>query len=92
MAHLILFQHGGFHGAHKHVFRSESNLNAGDDNFFNDVTSSIVILDGNWEFFLDSNHVGKLGRTLGPGSYPSIDAPSALGLSSNDRISSLRPV
>ncbi len=39
MAHVILFEHAGFHGAHKHVFRDEPNLNAGDDNFFNDKTS-----------------------------------------------------
>jgi len=90
MAHVILFEHAGFHGAHKHVFRDEANLNSGDDHFFNDRTSSIVVLEGNWEFFIDAGHVGKLGRTLGPGLYDWVEA--ALGPSSNDRISSLRPV
>jgi len=28
--HVILFEHANFHGAHKHVFGPESNLNAGD--------------------------------------------------------------
>jgi hypothetical protein len=92
MAHVILFEHAGFHGAHKHVFQDEPNLNAGDDNFFNDKTSSIVILDGNWEFFINWNHEGKLGRTLGPGIYPWVEDPAALGPGSNDQISSLRPV
>jgi hypothetical protein len=92
MAHVILFEHAGFHGAHKHLFRDEPNLNAGDDNFFNDKTSSIVVLEGNWEFFIDSGHVGKLGRTLGPGVYPWVEDSGALGAGSNDRISSARPV
>lgn len=30
MPHVILFEHANFHGAHKHVFDPESNLNAGD--------------------------------------------------------------
>jgi hypothetical protein len=90
MAHVILFEHAKFHGQHKHVFHDEPNLNAGDDNSFNDKASSIVILDGRWEFFADSGHVAKLGQTLGPGSYDSV--LTALGAGSNDRISSLRPV
>jgi hypothetical protein len=90
MAHVILFEHASFHGAHKHVFKDEPNLNAGDDNFFNDKTSSMVIVEGNWEFFADWQHIGKLGKTLGPGNYESVEA--ALGAGSNDRISSLRPV
>src|SRR5436853_185186 len=77
-------------GQHKHVFRQEDNLNAADDDFFNDKASSMVVLDGRWEFFKDSNHIAKLGSTLGPGSYPSVLA--ALGAGSNDQISSLRPV
>ena len=90
MAQVILFEHANFHGQHKHVFRQESNLNAGDDNFFNDKVSSMVVVDGHWEFFKDSNLIAKLGPTLGPGTYPSITA--ALGAGSNDQISSLRPV
>ena len=81
MAHVILFQHANFHGAHKHVFTNEANLNAGDDNTFNDITSSIVVVEGRWDFFLNSGFNGKLGPTLGPGLYSSVNA--ALGGGSN---------
>ncbi|MEO7404293.1 MAG: beta/gamma crystallin-related protein [Burkholderiales bacterium] len=40
--HAILFDHPRFHGAHKHVFAAEGNLNAADDNFFQDRVSSIA--------------------------------------------------
>jgi Beta/Gamma crystallin len=90
MPHVIVFEHANFHGAHKHVFGSEANLNAGDDSFFNDRISSMVVLEGRWDFFIDSNHTGKLGNTLGPGQYPSVT--NALGGGTNDKISSLRPV
>ena len=90
MAQVILFEHANFHGQHKHVFRQENNLNAADDNFFNDKVSSMVILEGHWEFFKDWNLIAKLGPTLPPGAYPSVQA--ALGAGSNDQISSLRPV
>jgi hypothetical protein len=92
MPHVILFEHAQFHGAHKHVVRDEPNLNAADDNFFNDITSSIVVLEGDWEFFEDSGHVGKLGKTLGPGHYAWVEDANALGPGSNDKVSSLRPV
>jgi hypothetical protein len=92
MPHVILFEHAGFHGAHKHVVGPEPNLNAGDDNYMNDKTSSIVVLEGNWEFFIDWQFIGKLGQTLGPGSYAWVEDPAALGPGSNDQISSLRPV
>lgn len=39
MAHIILFENINFHGAHKHVVYDEPNLNASDDNFFNDRVS-----------------------------------------------------
>ena len=50
-AHAILFEHGQFHGDHRHVFTAEPNL---PDNDFNDETSSIVVKQGNWSFFRDS--------------------------------------
>jgi hypothetical protein len=90
MAHIILFEHAGFHGRHKHVFRAEPNLNAGDDSAFNDLVSSFVILDGNWEFFINAGFVGQLGHALGPGQYDWIEA--TLGPGTNDVMSSLRPV
>ena len=51
MAHVILFEHRNFRGAHKHVFQAESSLAEPDDNFFNDKTSSFVIVEGMWTFF-----------------------------------------
>jgi len=70
MAHLILFEHRNFRGAHKHVFAAEANLAASEDNFFNDRTSSIVILEGTWTFYRDVNFGNQIGPTLVPGFYP----------------------
>jgi hypothetical protein len=83
----VLFEHANFHGAHKHVFGIESNLNAGDDNFFNDKVSSILVLAGAWEFFRDSGFQGSYGVVLGPGLYPWVEAVKI----KNDDMSSLRP-
>ncbi len=44
-----------FTGAHKHVFLEEANLNADNDKFFNDKTSSFVIVQGFWWFSPDWN-------------------------------------
>lgn len=88
MAHAILFEHGQFHGAHKHFFAPYDNLNANDDSGFNDVASSIIVLEGNWEFFEDSGFQHKTGKTLGPGLYPDLNQVDIR----NDAISSLRPV
>ena len=88
LPHAILFEHANFHGAHKHVLGSEPNLNAGDDNFFNDRVSSIVVLSGTWEFFRDSGFNGPYPIMLGPGLYPWVEAVSI----KNDDMSSLRPV
>jgi hypothetical protein len=91
MAHVILFEHANFHGAHKHVFDLEPDLNAADDKSFNDksfddITSSIVILEGKWTFFEDPNFQG-FNKTLGPGIYPNV---TKVGIG-NDKISSLTP-
>ena len=85
--HVILFENGNFHGAHKHVFTRESNLNAPDDNFFNDKVSSLVVLEGNWAFFADSNFQRQYPPILGPGLYPGLPA----GIK-NDDMSSLQAV
>lgn len=87
VAHIILYEDGQFRGAHKHVFRAEENLNVPEESF-NDRTSSIVVLDGTWEFFEDPGFHHKTGRTLGPGMYPDV---TELDMR-NDSISSLRPV
>jgi hypothetical protein len=88
MGHVILFEHANFHGAHKHIFEDYDNLNADDDTDFNDKTSSIVILDGRWEFFRHSGFSSKTGNTLGPGTYPNVRDHDI----DNDAISSLRQV
>lgn len=86
-AEIILFEHANFHGRHKHVFSAESNLNAGDDSFFNDRVSSMVVLKGNWEVFRHSQYVQPYPVVLGPGRYSWV---GAIGIT-NDDMSSLRP-
>ena len=86
MAHVILFEHRNFHGAHKHLFRSEDNLNAGDDNFFNDRTSSFVIVEGRWQFFRDSGFNNPSSNVFGPGLYDWVEDHGI----PNDSISSAR--
>ena len=89
MAHIILFENINFHGAHKHVVQDEPNLNASDDNFFNDRVSSLAILEGNWAFYPDASFRGKpYPHILGPGLYPRVDAVQIR----NDDMSSLLPV
>lgn len=90
--HIILFSNINCNGSHTHVCESLSYI--GD--YFNDITSSFIILEGNWEFFVDKNFAGQMGpgagRILGPGVYNWIEAPTALGAQTNDRLSSLKPV
>ena len=90
MPHIILFEHWHFHGKHQHVFREEGDLEA-DDDFMDRQTSSMVILEGNWQFFRDRSFFQPLadGKILGPGLYPDIRDPSALGPGTNDSIRSL---
>ncbi|NHZ97632.1 beta/gamma crystallin-related protein [Massilia sp. CCM 8734] len=88
MAEIVLFEHANYHGAHKHLFTSETNLNAPDDNFFNDKISSFVILSGRWQFYRDSNFQGPASRVFGPGLYNWVEAVNI----PNDSISSVRQV
>jgi hypothetical protein len=89
MAHIILFEHINFHGAHKHVVHDEPNLNASDDSFFNDRVSSLAVIEGNWAFYPDANFRGRpYPVILGPGLYPRVDAVQI----KNDDMSSLLPV
>src|SRR5262249_27003903 len=73
-SHVMLFEHANFHGAHKHVFTREPNLNASDDNFFNDKVSSLVVLEGNWAFYADSTFRRQYPPILRPGVYPGLPA------------------
>ncbi len=86
MAHLVLFEHRNFRGAEKHLFRSEDNLNAPDDNFFNDRTSSFVIIDGTWQFFRDWHFENPASNPFGPGLYDWVENHGI----PNDSISSVR--
>ncbi len=89
MAHIILFENINFHGAHKHVLGQEPNLNADDDNFFNDRVSSMAILEGNWAFYPDFNFRGTpYPVILGPGLYPNVTSFHI----KNDDMTSLLPV
>ncbi len=53
--HVVLFANANCTGGHFHVFEAQSNL-AG---VFSDVTSSFVILEGNWQFFADATSKAK---------------------------------
>ncbi len=92
MAHIILFQNSGCWGSHFHAFFPIKNLNGLG---FNDTASSFVILEGDWQFFKDSNYDtpfplnSRQPVVLGPGLYVDM---STLGAGSNDSLSSLRPV
>lgn len=90
--HIILFADKNCSGNHTHVCESLSYIGG----YFNDVTSSFIILEGNWEFFVDAGFAGQMGpgkgKTLGPGVYNWIEDPGCLGSQTNDRLSSLKPV
>ena len=86
-AEVILFEHINFHGRHKHVYTAEPNLNAGDDSFFNDRVSSMIVLAGNWEVYRHSQYRQPYPVVLGPGLHSWV---GAIGIA-NDDMSSLRP-
>ena len=88
MSEVVLFEHANFHGAHKHLYGSESNLNASDDNFFNDKISSFVVTSGSWQFFRDSNFSGPASNVFGVGRFNWVET---VGIP-NDSISSVRRV
>src|SRR5690348_2912942 len=87
-AHIILFQDANFNGAHKHVCDTEPNLNASDDDSFNDSVSSVVVLSGNWKFFRNSGFDDAYPVVLGPGLYRFV---GDVGIA-NDDMSSLMSV
>ena len=70
---------------------------------FNDVTSSFIILEGNWRFYRDANFQNQMmdpfnelnipatQGILGPGVYNWIEDRNALGPNTNDQLSSLKP-
>jgi len=88
MAHVILFEHQYLFGAHKHVFDNPFptlyRAAQGDDPDMNDQTSSLVVLEGDWEFFADPNFENQFGGTVGPGVYTDLHK-AGLG-DANDKI------
>jgi hypothetical protein len=92
VAQVILFENAFFEGHHKHVFEGIENLSVLIDPFnFNDKTTSIVVIEGEWQFFKDFKYENPFPNILGPGIYSNIAA--ALGLANaNDTITGLRPV
>jgi hypothetical protein len=86
LAHLMLFENASFRGAHKHVFVPEPNLNADDDDSFNDATSSVAVLLNQWFTYRDAGFTGAFDVTLGEGLFPSV---TGAGIA-NDAMSSLQ--
>jgi hypothetical protein len=86
LGHLLLFENASLRGAHKHVFGAEPDLNADDDDAFNDATSSIAVLLNQWFTYRDADFVEAFDVTLGPGLFASV---TAVGIA-NDAISSLQ--
>jgi hypothetical protein len=85
---VILFENASFHGAHKHVLKAEANLNAADDDYFNDKVSSLVVFSGQWDFFRNANFQTSYGIVLSKNIYPYV---GDVGIR-NDDMSSLRPL
>ncbi|MEH2165228.1 MAG: beta/gamma crystallin-related protein [Nostoc sp.] len=81
---VILYRDGGFGGSNPLAVNASigDGLNyVGDD--FNDLTSSIAIIRGTWNFYVDAGY-GNYQTTLGPGLYSSL--PQGIA---NDSLSSL---
>ena len=94
MKQVILFRDGHFRGPHTHVFQPEPDLTQnltgqgpgadGRAPSWNDMTSSIVVVEGTWIFFSDVNYAGTHWM-LSPGAYPNLPP------NQNDVLSSLKP-
>jgi len=86
---LVLYEHGNFNNsqAGRVLPLNGSTSNIGS---FNDLTSSIKISRGRWEFYADENH-NNLLFTLGPGSYRVLPRAED-GRSANDRITSIKRI
>jgi hypothetical protein len=91
-AHVILFENADFQGNHKHCFDHIENLSTQVDHYnFNDKTSSLVVVEGYWQFFKDWMWQNPWPRIVGPGAYATM--VEALGASdTNDTVTGLRPV
>jgi hypothetical protein len=78
---VVLYEHSNFQG--REVMISDTVLNIAGMGF-NDTTSSIEVLWGQWEFCTDADFRGRC-FVLGPGRHN-------LDRSLNDKVSSIRPL
>jgi len=83
MAQVILFQEANYHGAHAHVFFAEPNFHQG--------VSSLVVIEGNWAFYVDPNFQTPNPQVFGPGLYPDLSLYPNLPAGIKN-MSSLQPV
>ena len=90
MAKIILFQNSNFQGKSLTVTEPEPNLVP---QGFNDITSSIIVISGQWTLYKDINYggtsqtVSEVGGPYGDGTYPDYGDWGG----TNDSISSLKP-
>ncbi len=84
MAKITLYQDYEFGGNSITLETAISDLSTYD---FNDHVSSLIIEEGEWNFYRDIDFTEDYGITLGPGEYPYIDE---MGID-NDDLSSLQP-
>jgi beta/gamma crystallin len=85
---VFLFEHQYFHGNHRHVVDKEPNLNAPEDNDFNDKgTQSLVVRDRQWYLYRDWNLQNPYPVAAIPAQYSDL---STLGI--HEDLSSLQPV
>jgi hypothetical protein len=87
MAQVILFEDAYYHGEHKHVFVAEPNFRQD----FNQQVSSLVVLNGNWAFYVDPNFQTPNPPIFGPGLYPDLSLYPNLPAGIKN-MSSLQPV
>lgn len=60
--HALVFEQPSFGGAHIHLF--------GDRQLVGSPVGSIVVLEGEWQFFQSAFFERPYPQTLGPGLYP----------------------
>jgi hypothetical protein len=87
-SHIIVFTNSGFRGSHRHVFAPIEFLGSREEVPRNSI-SSLVILNGHWEFFREDGFSGRYPGhpILRSGALKNVEA---VGIDDNS-ISSLRP-
>lgn len=91
MARIVLFKDTGLQGDSRDFFGAINNLN---DYGFNDVVSSLVVMEGDWELFQNSDFKGDRyvvtfrNGVADTNAYPSYKYWGG----PNDNLSSLRPL